>query len=172
MSKSPSVPIFLIGMPGVGKSFLGKSVANKLNLPFVDLDNVIEQQIESTIADYIKTKGQEFFRVQEAIALRAIKIDECGIISSGGGCPCFHDNMIYMNLTGTTLFLDIPIDLLIERYKSQKLQRPLMNTSIADYLNQTSQSRRSHYLLANHTLPISNNAEQNIDNIISLIKTL
>ncbi len=159
-------------MPGVGKSYLGRLVASAMSLPFVDLDEQIETYLKNTIQSHIATKGIEFFRISEAISLRKLDLTLPSIISVGGGCPCFHDNLNYMNLVGKSIYLDIPIDDLLTRYEAMQLERPLMTTDSTTYLTSTYQTRIVDYARANHTVPISSNTEQNVDNIISAIKSL
>ncbi|MCC6726394.1 MAG: shikimate kinase, partial [Saprospiraceae bacterium] len=80
---------FLIGFMGVGKSFLGKALAERLGLPFVDLDEIIEEQEGMSISSIFSSKGEAYFRVVEASCLRNLASKDNLVIATGGGAPCF-----------------------------------------------------------------------------------
>lgn len=116
--------IFLIGMPGSGKSTLGKLIASELNLRFYDLDLKIEENERKTISEIFKVHGEVYFREVESENLKSLiytDIDQGAVISTGGGSPCFHDNMKLMNDTGLTVYLDVPNPVLITRLMATDL---------------------------------------------------
>ena len=120
--------LFIIGLPGSGKSTLGKKLGTRLNLPFLDLDERIEADAEQPIRAIFANEGEAAFRNLERDALYQT-IDECDhfILATGGGAPCFFDNMEVMNRTGTTLFLDVPIPTIITRMHGLQItDRPLL----------------------------------------------
>jgi shikimate kinase len=90
-------PFFLIGYMGSGKTTLGKQLAKKLNLQFVDMDLFIENRYHKSISEIFKEKGEDGFREIERRTLQEIAGFENVIISTGGGLPCFFDNMDLMN---------------------------------------------------------------------------
>lgn len=99
--------VFLIGMPGSGKSLLGPDVAEKLNVPFVDLDHEIENFKNLKVSDIFEKYGEDYFRNLETEFLR--KYSNClthFVISTGGGTPCFHNNMKFIKETGVAVFLN------------------------------------------------------------------
>jgi len=99
--------LFLIGLPGSGKSTIGKDLAWKLDIPFFDLDAKIVEQIGESISDYFEKNGEDAFRKIEAQALADWCGNSCqGILATGGGTPCFFDNMKKMNDVGITIFLN------------------------------------------------------------------
>ena len=108
--------IFLIGLPASGKSTFGKSIANALSLNHVDLDQVIEGNTNKSISTIFKLYGEKYFREIERDALHEL-LDRSNtyIISCGGGTPCFYDNMNRMNAVGLTIFLDIPVAVIVKR---------------------------------------------------------
>jgi len=107
--------IFLIGMPSSGKSTLGKRVADALHYRFVDTDKLIIREEGRSIADIFAESGEAYFREAERRVLRTIKPGGSLVVSTGGGMPCFHENMAYINATGISVFLDVPIEILVKR---------------------------------------------------------
>jgi shikimate kinase len=122
--------IFLIGLPASGKSTLGKTLAHELDLPFYDLDIEIENNAGMTIPEYFRFQGEGNFRILEQETLRQIasKYDSF-VLSTGGGTPCFHFNMDFMNKVGDTIFLDVSAGDLALRIIDQGLEkRPLFKS--------------------------------------------
>src|SRR5260221_14675660 len=101
--------IFLIGLPGSGKTTLGKLLAGKLKLPFIDLDIEIEKSERQTINQIFENRKENYFREVESTMLKEFcNSSESFVMSTGGGAPCFHNNMSLMNNSGKTIFLDVP----------------------------------------------------------------
>jgi shikimate kinase len=118
--------IFLIGMPGVGKSTLGRQLADKLILPFIDLDIEIEREQQASISEIFREKGEDFFRQIEAQSLRKICDQQHSfVMATGGGTPCFHQSVDYMKGQGYVLFLDIDLAVIHDRIKNSS-SRPLL----------------------------------------------
>jgi len=112
---------------GSGKSFIGYSLAQKLHLPFIDLDKEIEKSTGCTISDFFRIHGEAEFRKEEKRLLREQGSHQAGfIMATGGGTPCFHDNMQWMNETGTTLYLRVSLKTLVKRLSADKQNRPLL----------------------------------------------
>ena len=97
--------IFLIGYMGAGKTTLGKAFARAMGLTFVDLDWYIEERFHKTVGQIFAERGEEGFRELEKRMLHEAAEFEDVVISTGGGTPCFLDNMEYMNRQGMTLYL-------------------------------------------------------------------
>ena len=122
--------IFLIGYMGAGKTTLGRALAKELNIQFIDLDSYIEERLCKSVSQIFAEKGEAGFRDIERRMLHEAGEFENVIISTGGGTPCFFDNIEYMNGQGTTVFLDVPIDRLFIRLSIARKKRPLiMNKS-------------------------------------------
>ena len=121
--ENPKV-LYLIGPMGSGKSFVGKAIATKLNLPFLDLDALIEEFTNQKISQLFKDKGEANFRKIEAEMLR--KHPPTSILATGGGTPCFHENMEWMNKNGITLYLRTTPGILQKRLLNEKDKRPLI----------------------------------------------
>ena len=126
--------IFLTGFMGAGKSFLGMLWAQDNNLPFYDLDTLIEEEERTTIDKIFATKGEAYFREKEAAVLRNTERFKNAIIACGGGVPCFFDNMNWMNKNGTTVFLNENIENIFHHLINDKKQRPLLLSRTPDDL--------------------------------------
>jgi shikimate kinase len=95
-------------MPGSGKTTLGKSLAARLHYAFVDLDERIVETEGMPISDIFRLKGEEYFRKLESSLLQATGAEENIVVATGGGAPCFYDNMEQINRMGISLLLQIP----------------------------------------------------------------
>ena len=120
------VRIFLTGDTGAGKTTLGKAFARKLNIPFIDLDWYIEERFHKTVGELFTERGEAGFRELERNMLHEVAEFENVVISTGGGAPCFFDNMEFMNRTGKTVFLNVHPDVLFRRLRIAKQQRPIL----------------------------------------------
>jgi shikimate kinase len=150
--------IYLIGMMGSGKSTVGKKLANKLNYDFYDLDDLIESKIGMTIANFFEKEGEEKFRLLEQETLRETFSFENAIIATGGGAPCFFDNMAEINKNGVSCYLQAEVGVLLSRLKGAIDQRPLIKSlgseqKIREYLENLLDKRASFYRQANKIVP-------------------
>lgn len=118
--------IILIGFMGSGKSTLGKSLAKRLNLPFIDSDAEIEKEYQKSIGELFGEYGESHFREIEAQFIRSLSHRESFVLASGGGMPCFHANMSLLNNLGTTFYLERSPKELMHRLINAKHQRPLI----------------------------------------------
>ena len=142
--------IFFVGMPGSGKSTLGTKLAAILNVPFFDLDKQIEIKESRSITEIFKFSGEDYFREIEAQILNKLIKDESQFVcSTGGGTACFHDNIQTMNKNGLTIFLDVPVETLIQRVKADASQRPLLDgenlSVLSERVTRFSEQRRNFY---------------------------
>lgn len=150
--------IYLVGLPGCGKSTLGKQLSRRLNIPFIDLDMAIEQREGKTVKDIFKQMGEDYFRKVESDTLKKVSegLPEF-IIATGGGAPVFFDNMEFMNKLGQTIFLDVPAREITNRIlKSNKEERPLLARLAPDELKDQIEFLRSQrinfYNMAMHRI--------------------
>ena len=152
--------IFLTGFPGCGKTFLGKQTALLLKYPFADTDDLIENETGSTIGDIFREKGEDFFRNKEAEVLRSLSRKRQAIIATGGGLPCHHDNMKWMNEHGMTIYLESSAAFLFHRLLPQKKSRPLISDmsdiELMLWVTETLASRRDFYSQALITVNAEN----------------
>ena len=142
--------IFLIGLPASGKSTFGKSIADALSLNHIDLDWVIEAKTNKSVSNIFKLYGEKYFREIERDALHGL-LDRSNIviISCGGGTPCFYDNMSRMNAAGLTIFLDIPVAVIIKRVVDNH-DRPLLKAkNLEETITQLRTERIKYYQQAN-----------------------
>jgi shikimate kinase len=153
-----SSKIFLVGMPGSGKSTLGRPLAKALDLPFIDLDAEIEEKEQSSIATIFETKGETYFREVESELLKKwSSSDKDFVLATGGGAPCFHSGMDIINNSGISIFLDVEVEELLNR-TSHDHKRPLL--SAADIQAKEERIRN----LYNQRLPIYEQAQITLEN--------
>ena len=126
--------LFLIGYMGAGKTTLGKRLAKRLGWQFVDVDRFIENRYHKPVADLFAERGEMFFREIERKALQEVAHFEYTVISTGGGAPCFFDNLDIMNQSGITVYLKVSADELMQRLTAGKQQRPLVMGKSPDEL--------------------------------------
>jgi shikimate kinase len=126
--------IFLIGFTSSGKTTLGIELAKKLKYKFVDIDHFIEQKHQLKVIDIYKQFGEIRFREMEMCALQEILNDDHIVVSTGGGTPCFYDNMMRMGNNGITIYLEAEENFIFSRLKNSYLQRPLLNSKNEDEL--------------------------------------
>ena len=119
--------LFLIGLLGSGKSVLGKELSEILKLPFIDLDHTIELKEGANVSEIFSAKGEKKFRIIEAAVLREQSKQNEFVMATGGGAPCYHDNMTFINQTGTSVFLNTPVSEIAKRLQGeQRKSRPLL----------------------------------------------
>jgi shikimate kinase len=138
--------IYLIGMPGSGKTTLGKQLAEHLLLEFVDLDLKIEERERKSIPDIFVQQGEPYFRQTESDLLHEWAASaKSFVMATGGGAPCFHQGIDVINQTGISIFLDEPIETLVRRTE-KKTGRPLLQTSDEEELRNKLMSIRQNRL--------------------------
>ena len=120
------IRIFIVGYMGAGKTTVGKSLALRLNLNYIDTDHFIENRYRKKIGEIFAAEGEERFREIEHRALLEVSAFEDIVISTGGGLPCFNDNMTIMNNTGITIYLEVPEEELAKRLEMSKNVRPVL----------------------------------------------
>lgn len=162
--------IFLIGMMGSGKSYCAKKIAKKLKLAAYDLDNLVEMTEDLTIAEIFEEEGEEYFRKLEAKILRWFGEKKNFVLATGGGTPCFHKNIDWMNENGITIWLNEPIDVLVERLKPEKNHRPLISElsdeELGSFLTNKLAERTPFYSQAKHTVEFSSIKEKDFFKLI------
>ncbi|MDR0845421.1 MAG: shikimate kinase [Tannerella sp.] len=138
--------IFLTGYMGAGKTTTGKRLSEQLGLSFIDLDHFIEKRYYKSVRQIFEEKGEDGFRELERKHLREVGGFENVVISTGGGTPCFHENMDFMNQSGTTVYLKVPVDELAKRLEQGKNIRPVLKGRTGEELKrfiEESLSKRS-----------------------------
>ena len=148
--------IFLIGFMGCGKSTMGRTLAASLNLTFIDLDTFLEERYFRTIPQIFAEEGEDSFRKKERKVLEEVSAFDNVIVATGGGAPCFFDNMELMNDSGFCIFLDVEIESLVKRLIHAKTERPLIKGKSKEelllFIEGLMQKRRPFYEKAKYIL--------------------
>ena len=121
---------------GSGKTYTGRKLAEKMEMPFVDLDEWLEAKEGKSIKSIFEINGEAYFREAERDALREMAQFPAIIVSCGGGAPCFHQNLRWMNQQGITIYLQAPVEVLAYRLAHQQEQRPLLGAMNKETLKQ------------------------------------
>ena len=134
---------------GCGKSTLGRRFAEHLNVQFVDMDHYIEERNHKTIPQIFEEEGEAEFRNKERKALEELSEFTNIIIATGGGAPCFFDNINLMNQTGKTIYLNIDPAILADRLLKSKTERPLIKgksrEELVAFIGETLKKRNEFY---------------------------
>lgn len=166
--------ITLIGYMCVGKTTVGRKLAQQLGLTFYDLDWYIEERYHTKVSEIFATKGEEHFRDLERRMLHEVAEFENVVVSCGGGTPCFFDNMDYLNSVSTTIYLQASVPTILEHLRLSRGHRPLLDgkgpEELAAFVDQQLQAREPYYLKAQLTQEVSPlNTRDKIDNICNEI---
>lgn len=158
--------IYLVGFMGTGKSTLGQRVALSLQVPYLDTDHIAEAQSGMSIAELLDTLGEAYFRHLEADILRQTTVYPRSINATGGGLPCFADNMSWMNQNGITLYLQWPDEILLPHLLKIRTTKPLLAAlSESDArlkINDLLQKRKPVYEMAAITLEMKGDLENDL----------
>jgi shikimate kinase len=145
--------IFLIGFMGSGKTTMGRKLASRMGFEFIDLDHKLEQQVELSIAEYFSFFGEDAFRKLESEVLKKTPYPDNVIVSTGGGLPCYFDNMDWMKGNGKVVYIKLPPKTLADRLESGKEERPLLQDKHGDdlvaFIEQKLAEREGFYMQAN-----------------------
>ena len=117
--------VYLVGMPGSGKSSVGPALASRLDVPFVELDAEVERAAGASVRDIFEREGEARFRALEAQALVEASRHDPSVVSCGGGVVLEPANRVTLRATGEVVFLAVPLDVLIERVRPAE-DRPLI----------------------------------------------
>ncbi|MBM3402592.1 MAG: shikimate kinase [Bacteroidetes bacterium] len=151
--------VFLIGFMGSGKTTIGKKLAIYLKYEFIDLDKLIESKAGMSIVDYFELHGEEAFRDLERTILQKTEFPENVIVATGGGAPCFGDNMDWMNKNGLVAYLSLSPKALASRLEHSKTDRPLIRhlkgDELIDFISAKLQEREVFYKQAEYVVSAS-----------------
>ncbi len=159
---------FLVGYMGCGKTTLGRKLAKRLGVPFVDTDERVEQAEGATVADIFRYQGEAYFREAERRVLEdIIEGMDAGVIATGGGLPTWGDNMERMNAVGRTIYIERSASQIAKRltpYGRQK--RPALqgldDAALVRYIDDNIERRRTFYERASVTLAASRGSDEEL----------
>ncbi|MDD4830283.1 MAG: shikimate kinase, partial [Bacteroidales bacterium] len=118
--------IFLVGFMFSGKSTVGKLLAKSMGYEHIDTDHMFESLYNISINDFFEKYGQDLFReLEHKLLLTLIEKDNI-VISTGGGLPCFHNNMELIKQNGISIHINMSFKSIIHRQKKSKKNRPLL----------------------------------------------
>lgn len=147
--KTSNMHVYIIGFMGVGKTTLGKKLAARLGMSFIDTDALVEAQSGKRITDLFGSEGEEAFRKLEAGVLRGINDHVPAVIATGGGLPCYYDNMAFMNEHGFTVYLKADPAFVFSRLRRAGQARPLIRNmnegQLRDFIRQKMTEREPVY---------------------------
>ena len=163
--------IFLTGYMGSGKSSTGKLLAFQLDYNFIDLDKFIEKEYKMTIPEIFSSKGEKEFRAMEHNCLKKVVEKENTVVACGGGTPCYYGNMELMNNNGTTVYLKMSVDTLVNRLLHAKDKRPLIlnktEKELKEFVNRQLEKREDIYHKAQYIVKAK---ELNVQELADFIK--
>lgn len=163
--------IFLMGMPGSGKTTVGKRLAKAMGYEFIDLDQYIEKRENCSVNDIFRHQGEDYFRTSETASIKEVSLlNKKIIVSLGGGTPCFNNNIELLLKTGLCVYIKATDKLLLNRLENAKSQRPLFwgltKQEIENKLLQMINSRSVFYEKAHIQLDAANFQEKKLVDLI------
>ncbi|SEB47686.1 shikimate kinase [Tenacibaculum sp. MAR_2009_124] len=169
--------VILLGYMASGKSFIGKILAKNMQLPFIDLDNYIEEKENLTIPQIFNSKGEIYFRTIENKYLKELLTNSDDyVLSLGGGTPCYANNMEIIDKADNTIsfYLKASISTIVNRLRDEKDKRPLVaslkNEDLLEFVAKHLFERNTFYSSASNTVHIDNKeGEVIVDEINSLL---
>jgi shikimate kinase len=157
---------------GSGKSTIGKGLAKALKLQFIDLDSFIEERNHKTIPEIFALHGETEFRLLEQKALQEISTFENVVIATGGGAPCFFNNIEVIKATGKSIYLNGTPHILADRLLHSKTERPLIKgkseEELIQFIHETLNKRDHYYKQAD--LIIDFDRDLRIDEVINFLR--
>ena len=170
--------IFLLGFMGSGKTHSGARLAQALQYQFLDLDDWIEEKAGKSISEIFRLESETGFRKREQEALFAMTQFENVVVATGGGAPCFFNNMEWMKRHGITIYLRAPISLLAERLRQGMSHRPLLSglspTQLEEYIKEKLSSREKVYQQAKviyFQTPLEDDITSNLKKIVEICES-
>ena len=166
--------LYLVGFMGSGKTFIGERLAKTLLYDFIDADAFLEKKTGQSITEIFEKNGEHYFRELEHTILCELKEKHGCIISTGGGAPCFYDNMEIMNANGITVYLKVRPDIIVKRISEQRSHRPLLKNFEDDdeflvFVKNKIAERGKFYSQARFIIDADGNIEEIINKIIKLV---
>lgn len=152
--------VYLIGYMGCGKTTIGKRLAKSLGWDVIDMDSRIENRYRKTIPDIFASEGEESFRKKERFILEELSALENVVVSTGGGAPCFFDNIDVMNSSGLCVYIRMTPEALAARLRNAKANRPLLKdkteAELTGFIKEQLEKRRAFYEQARYVIDNDN----------------
>ncbi len=157
--------VFLTGFMASGKTTVGRRLADRLDVPFVDLDSRIESRAGRPVSEIFETEGEEGFRRQESQALEEVLGEKEGVVATGGGLPGNPSNVRRMRSHGPVVWLDVPFETLVRRLEGDPTGRPLFENR--EQARRLYQGRLPSYRDADLRVEVS--PDEGVENVVSRI---
>jgi shikimate kinase len=165
--------VYLVGFMGSGKSFIGQQLATLLEYLFVDTDNLIENTEGSSVAELFEKIGETAFRKIESDRLKGLSKWDNIIVATGGGAPCFYDNMQFINDSGITVYLKTNPQLLLKRLLPEIDKRPLLKgkteAELLSFIESKVAEREAFYGQADIIIHQEDNEQNIVQDILKAI---
>lgn len=144
--------LYIIGMPGTGKTHFGRTLAQSMKMQFFDLDEMIEKREGCTIRKLVQDKGEQYFRETEHdVLLSTLNYNNC-VIACGGGTPLHYNNMEWMKLRGIVVWLNTDLRIIAVRIANNITRRPMFlglnDAELYQKLRDLYEKRRKVYVKA------------------------
>jgi len=163
--------IFLIGFMGSGKSTAGKLLAKRLGYTFIDTDNRIVVRLGMSVNEIFDRLGEKSFRENEIRLLKELILQDNLVVSTGGGLPCYGNNMDLINLNGQSVYLKVSPSALYDRLSSRKYKRPLIkdlsDTELMAFIENKLSEREEYYSRARYVV---RGLDVNVEDLLKLVK--
>ena len=149
--------VILVGFMGSGKSSIGKVLAERLEVDFIDSDEEISKNEGLSVSEIFDRKGEAYFRQKEREFVLSLSNVKPAVIAVGGGLPCFEDNLELLKKAGTVFYLNVSVMTLVKRLQNEKSQRPLLanleDKELSNFVFDKLIERTAFYRKANHIIP-------------------
>lgn len=161
--------IFLVGFMGAGKTTVGRELARRIDMPFFDLDELIETSESSSVKEIFAAKGERYFRGRERDLLRSTKPLSRAVIATGGGTFTFDENIHFIRSEGVSVYLSAPLHLLTSRVGSKADDRPLFGDEVAT--RDLYQYRLRYYKMSDLTIDVreSETVSEVVERLVMLL---
>lgn len=167
--------LFLIGFMGCGKSTIGRRVAARIGYSFIDMDAEIERRTGMDIPEIFAAEGEEGFRRRERQFLEEVMPEDDVIIATGGGAPCFGDNLELMKSRGSVIYFNMRPGMLFRRLDKGRHRRPKLagmdDLQLMKYIEATLAEREQYYSGASMTIDCNGASDEQIASYIEYFIT-
>jgi shikimate kinase len=165
--------IYIIGFMGSGKTTAGEKLASLLGWSFIDLDKKIEEYEGKSIPEIFSENGEEYFRITESRLLKKLDVGNNTVISTGGGTPCYSNNMDIMLESGLTIYLKLTPLQLRSRLSESKGDRPLIkdldHEMLLSFINEKLSAREKYY---KRSVITADGIDLDINYLLSKVKSM